>query len=55
VALANMMKDKLRRPDVFISADPKVNDLLSGPENGDLVRWYATVFRNELVLAYNLK
>ncbi len=53
VALANMIKDKLRTPDVFISADPKVNDLLAGPENGNLVRWYAVILGNEMVLAYN--
>ncbi len=53
VALANMIKDRLRRPDIFLSADPKVNELLMGPENGNLVRWYATIFRNEMVLAYN--
>lgn len=55
VALANMIKDKLRTPDIFISADPKVNDLLMGPDNRNLVRWYVTVFRNEMVLAYNPK
>src|SRR5713101_6401578 len=38
VALANIIKDRLRAPDVFISADPRVNDLLTGPENGNLVR-----------------
>ncbi len=55
VALANMIKDKLRTPDIFISADPKVNEILTGSENGDLVRWYAVIFRNEMVLAYNPK
>ena len=55
VALANIIKDKLRAPDVFISADPRVNDLLTGPENANLVRWYAGIFRNEMVVAYNPK
>ncbi len=55
VALAHMIKDKLRRPDIFISADPKVDDLLTGWENGNLVRWFAVIFRNEMVLAYNPK
>jgi molybdate/tungstate transport system substrate-binding protein len=50
---ANLIKDKLRTPDVFISADPKVNQRLMGNENGDLVRWYATIFGNEMVLGYN--
>src|SRR5208282_2222787 len=50
---ANLIKEKLRAPDVFISADPKVNQRLMGNENGDLVRWYATIFGNEMVLGYN--
>ena len=50
---ANLIKEKLRTPDVFISADPKVNQLLMGKENGDQVRWYATIFGNEMVLGYN--
>lgn len=53
VLSANMIKDKLRTPDVFISADPKVNNLLMGAENGNIVRWYATSFGNEMVLGYN--
>ncbi len=55
VALANIIKDKLRVPDVFISADPRVNDLLMGAEDARFVRWYAVVFRNEMVVAYNPK
>ncbi len=31
------------------------NDLLTGWENRNLVRWYAVIFRNEMVLAYNPK
>jgi molybdate/tungstate transport system substrate-binding protein len=50
---ANMIKEKLRSPDVFISADPKVNQLLMGAENGNLVRWYSTIFGNAMVLGYN--
>ena len=53
VLSANLIKEKLRTPDVFISADPKVNQLLMGNENGNLVRWYATAFGNELALGYN--
>lgn len=55
VLAANLIKEKLRTPDVFISADPKVNQRLMGKENGDLVRWYATIFGNEMVLGYNPK
>jgi ABC-type molybdate transport system substrate-binding protein len=50
---ANLIKEKLRRPDIFISADPKVNERLMGKEGGGLVRWYITVFGNEMVLGYN--
>ena len=50
---ANLIREKLRTPDVFISADPKVNQRLMGNENGNLVRWYATIFGNEMVLGYN--
>jgi molybdate/tungstate transport system substrate-binding protein len=50
---ANLIKDKLRTPEVFISADPKVNELLMGTETGKMVRWYATIFGNEMVLGYN--
>src|SRR5271165_2935281 len=50
---ANLIKERLRTPDVFISADPKVNQRLMGNENGNLVRWYATIFGNEMVLGYN--
>jgi molybdate/tungstate transport system substrate-binding protein len=50
---ANLIKERLRNPDVFISADPDVNRLLMGSENGRLVRWYVTIFGNALVLGYN--
>jgi hypothetical protein len=33
-----------------ISADPKVNALLSGPKNGDRVKWYVTFAKSPLVL-----
>jgi len=50
---ANLIKEKLRTPDVFISADATVNHLLMGAENGKLVRWYSTIFGNAMVLGYN--
>jgi molybdate/tungstate transport system substrate-binding protein len=53
---ARLIHDHLRTPDVFISADPAVNEsVLMGPKNGDLVRWYAIVASSQLVLAYNPK
>jgi molybdate/tungstate transport system substrate-binding protein len=51
--LANQIKGKLRRADVFISANPKVNDTLMGSANGDWVTWYVTFARSPLVIGYN--
>ena len=51
---AQLIRDGLRQPDVFVSADPVVNeDILMGSENGDLVRWYLTFASSELVLGYS--
>ena len=51
--LANQIKGKLRRGDVFISANPKVNDDLEGSKNGDWVRWYIDFARSPVVIGYN--
>jgi len=53
VALANQIKDKLRRADVFISAVPAVNSRLMGSQNGDWVRWYTSFATSPLVIGYN--
>lgn len=53
VALVNLIKDHLRTPDVFISADPSVNAGLMGSANGDFLRWYLTMARTELVIAWS--
>ncbi|HVT17258.1 MAG TPA: substrate-binding domain-containing protein [Thermoanaerobaculia bacterium] len=51
---AQMIRHRLRTPDVFVSADPAVNEtVLMGAANGDLVKWYATVATSQLVLAFN--
>jgi molybdate/tungstate transport system substrate-binding protein len=53
---ARFIRDHLRSPDVFISADPSVNrSVLMGSENGDLVTWFVTLASSQLVLAYNPK
>jgi molybdate/tungstate transport system substrate-binding protein len=53
---ARMIHDGLRSPDVFISADPTVNEtVLMGDKNKNLVSWYATMASSQLVLAYNPK
>jgi molybdate/tungstate transport system substrate-binding protein len=51
--LANQIKGKLRRGDVFISANPKVNDSLMGGANGDWVSWYVAFAQSPLVIGYN--
>jgi molybdate/tungstate transport system substrate-binding protein len=51
--LANQIKGQLRRGDVFISANPKVNDGLMGAANGDWVAWYITFAQSPLVIGYN--
>ena len=51
-ALANQIKGKLRRGDVFISANPKVDADLTGPANGDWVRGYVTFAQSPLVIGY---
>jgi molybdate/tungstate transport system substrate-binding protein len=51
---ARLIHDHLRRPDVFISADPAVNkSVLMGSSNGDMVTWFLTLASSQLVLAYN--
>jgi molybdate/tungstate transport system substrate-binding protein len=51
--LANQIKGKLHKADVFISASPKVNASLTGAKNGDWVRWYVTFAQSPLVIGYN--
>ena len=47
---ARMIHDHLRTPDVFISADPSVNEsVLMGSGNGDLVTWYFNLASAQLV------
>jgi len=53
---ARMIHDHLRSPDVFISADPTVNEtVLMGDKNEHLVSWFTTMASSQLVLAYNPK
>ncbi|HEY6430887.1 MAG TPA: extracellular solute-binding protein [Acetobacteraceae bacterium] len=51
--LAKQVTGKLRRGDVFISANPKVNDDLMGSPNGDWVTWYISFAHSPLVIGYN--
>lgn len=51
---AQMIRDHLRTPDVFISADPLVNlKVLMGPQNNTGVKWFIVLASSQLVLAYN--
>src|SRR5258708_22637643 len=51
--VANEIKGELRRGDVFISANPRVDDQLMGAANGDWVRWYILFAESPLVIGYN--
>ncbi len=51
--VANEIKGQLRRGDVFISANPKVDEQLMGAANGDWVRWYILFAESPLVIGYN--
>jgi len=53
---ARMIHDHLRRPDIFMSSDPTVNEtVLMGDKNENLVSWFVTMASSQLVLAYNPK
>jgi molybdate/tungstate transport system substrate-binding protein len=51
--LVNEIKGNLRHGDVFISANPKVDDDLMGAANGDWVSWYVSFAESPLVIGYN--
>jgi molybdate/tungstate transport system substrate-binding protein len=51
--IANEIKGKLRRGDVFISASPKVNTGLMGAANGDHVAWFVSFAESPLMIGYN--
>lgn len=52
-ALATEITGHLRTPDIFISADPKVDQSLMGAANGNYVSWYMNLARTQLVIGYN--
>jgi molybdate transport system substrate-binding protein len=53
IGLANQIKGKLRKGDVFLSATSNVNDTLMGAANGDWVSWYIGFAKSPLVIGYN--
>ncbi|CAM3864486.1 extracellular solute-binding protein [Alicyclobacillus pomorum] len=55
-ALAQMIASGIKQPDVFISADPLVNDnVLLGPSHHNMEDWYATLASDEMVIVYSPK
>lgn len=51
---AQMIRSRVRTPDVFISSDDSVNhDVLMGARNGNLVKWYVDLASSQLVIGYN--
>lgn len=53
---ARLIKEGLRYPDIFQSADPKINENeLMGSENENFVNWYLTFATNEMVIIYHTK
>ncbi len=50
--LANEIKGKLRRADVFIGSNPKADARLMGAANSAWVTWYISFARSPLVLGY---
>lgn len=55
VAIANLIRDGARAPDVFVSADPTVNRTLQGQANGEYVRWWVDFAATEMVIAWSPK
>lgn len=53
--LANQIKGKVRKGDVFVSASPAADKLLQGQANGNWVSWYITFGSSKLVLGINPK
>lgn len=51
--LAQQIKGKVRKGDVFVSASPKADTVLQGDSNGNWVSWYITFGSSELVLGVN--
>ncbi len=52
-SLAQQIKGRVRRGDVFLSASPSADRSLQGAANGDWVRWYVTFATSPLLLAYS--
>ena len=53
VKLANQIRSGHIQPDVFMSADAEVNQVLMERENGAVAPWYFTMCRQRMVIAYS--
>lgn len=53
--MAHEISGKLLQGDVFISANPKVNDTLMGAAHGGWVDWFITFAQSPLLIGYNPK
>ena len=53
VELANQIRSRKIEPDVFMSADAEVNQVLMGRENGEVAPWFFTMCRQRMVIAYS--
>ncbi len=51
-ALAHLIRDGLTPADVFVSADPAVNDILAPRPGAPSVRWFLTFGSTAMVIAY---
>jgi len=52
VAIANLIRGRVRTPDVFISADPAVDASLAGPAGGNHVSWWVPFASTAMVVAW---
>lgn len=48
--LVNQIKARLRAADVFVSANPALNEGLMGPANGSRIAWYVSFAESPLVI-----
>jgi molybdate/tungstate transport system substrate-binding protein len=53
IARANRIVSGELQPDVYISSDANVMNLLLGPGNNDRARWYLNILRSRTVLLYS--
>jgi molybdate/tungstate transport system substrate-binding protein len=55
VALANRIVSGELKPDVYISSDANVMELVMGPANNDRARWYLPILRSRTVIMHGMQ